>query len=47
VADGSLAVIYVKDLEGKYLFVNRRFEELFHVRRDEMAGKTDYDLFPK
>ena len=45
-ADGSLAVIYVKDLEGKYLFVNRRFEELFHVRRDEMAGKTDYDLFP-
>jgi len=47
VADGSLAVIYVKDLEGRYLFVNRRHEELFHVRRDEIAGKTDYDLFPK
>jgi two-component system cell cycle sensor histidine kinase/response regulator CckA len=46
-ADGSLAVIYVKDLDGKYCFVNRRFEELFHVRRDEMAGKTDYDLFSK
>jgi two-component system cell cycle sensor histidine kinase/response regulator CckA len=47
VADGSLAVIYVKDLDGKYLLVNRRYEEVFHVRRDEMAGKTDYDLFSK
>jgi PAS domain S-box-containing protein len=47
IADGSLAVIYAKDLEGHYLLINRRFEELFHLRREEMAGRTAYDLFPK
>ncbi len=46
-ADNSTAVIYVKDLQGRYLMVNRCYEDLFHVRREEMIGKTDYDLFPK
>ena len=47
VLDNSTAVIYVKDLEGKYLLINKRFEELFKVNRKEVASKTDYDLFPK
>src|SRR5205823_7333781 len=47
ISDGSRAVIYVKDLEGRYLLINRRYEDLFQVRREEMAGKTDYDLFSK
>ncbi len=45
IVDNSSAVIYVKDLEGRYLLVNHRFEELFHVTRLSMAGKTDHDLF--
>ena len=32
---------------GQYLLINRRFEELFHVVRENIAGKTDYDLFSK
>ncbi|MDC0678955.1 response regulator [Sorangium atrum] len=44
--DNSTAVIYVKDLEGRYLMINRRYEELFHVTARSIAGKTDYDLFP-
>jgi PAS domain S-box-containing protein len=47
IIDNSTAVIYVKDLQGRYLLVNRRFEELFHVTRDSVAGRTDYDLFPR
>jgi len=46
VIDNSAAVIYVKDTEGRYLLVNRRFEELFLISDGAAAGKTDYDLFP-
>jgi PAS domain S-box-containing protein len=46
IADNSTAVIYLKDIEGRYLLVNRRYEALFHVARGEVAGKTDFDLFP-
>jgi two-component system cell cycle sensor histidine kinase/response regulator CckA len=46
IVDNAGAVIYVKDTEGRYLLVNRRFEELFHVERDEVRGKTDRDFLP-
>jgi formate hydrogenlyase transcriptional activator len=45
--DNSTAVIYVKDRGGRYLRVNRRFEDLFGVSGAEALGKTDYDLFPR
>ena len=44
--DHTSAVIYVKDLAGRYLLINRKWEELFSVTRDFMVGKTDYDVFP-
>ncbi len=47
IIDNSAAVIYVKDLQGRYLMVNRRYSELFHISNEEIAGKTDHDLFPK
>ena len=47
VMDNTLAVIYVKDINGRYITVNRQYEKLFDVTRDAMTGKTDYDLFPK
>jgi len=46
IVDNTHAVIYVKDLDGKYLQVNKRCEELCHVTWDEVVGKTDFDLFP-
>ncbi|MCA9054509.1 MAG: SpoIIE family protein phosphatase [Planctomycetaceae bacterium] len=46
ILDGTPAVIYVKDLQGGYRFVNRRYEELFHVSREEFLGQTDFDIFP-
>jgi len=47
ILDNSNAVIYVKDTDGRYLRINRRFEDLFGVSRTEVLGKTDYDLFPR
>ncbi len=47
VIDNSSAVIYVKDLQGRYLLVNRRYSELFHISNEAMLGRTDYDVFPK
>ncbi|MBI4742340.1 MAG: PAS domain S-box protein [Betaproteobacteria bacterium] len=47
IADNSNAVIFVKDLAGRYLFVNRLYETLFHVSDAAIRGKTDYDIFPQ
>jgi PAS domain S-box-containing protein len=47
VIETSPAVIYVKDLAGRYLMVNRRYADIFHVDRDAMVGRTDHDVFPK
>ena len=41
------AVIYLKDMEGRYLLVNSRHEELFNTKNEETKGKTVYDVFPR
>lgn len=41
------AVIYIKDIFGRYLFINHLFEELFHVQNTNLRGKTDYEIFDK
>ncbi len=40
------AAVYVKDIEGRYIFVNREFEELLNVKQENVRGKTDFDIFP-
>ena len=47
ILDNSTTVIYVKDLEGRYLRVNQRFEKIYRIEEGHAKGKTDYDLFPK
>ncbi|HUX10519.1 MAG TPA: sigma 54-interacting transcriptional regulator [Terriglobia bacterium] len=47
ILDNSTTVIYVKDLEGRYIRVNHRFEEIYGIEKGQAKGKTDYDLFPK
>ena len=47
ILDNTTAVIYVKDREGRLLRVNRQYEKLFGIAKEQVVGKTDYDLFPK
>jgi len=46
IMDNSPAVIYVKDVQGRYLIINREFERLFHIGRGEVVGMEDADIFP-
>jgi PAS domain S-box-containing protein len=47
VIDHSPAVIYVKQLDGRYLLANRLYERIFKLQPGAMVGRTDYDLFDK
>ena len=46
ILDNSPGLIFIKDLQGRYLEVNRQFEKVFHRTRDEIIGKTDNQIFP-
>ena len=46
ILDNTSAVVYLKDINGRYLLVNRRFEEVFGVGKDRAIGRTDHELFP-
>ena len=46
IADNTEAVIYAKDLQGRYLMVNRRFLALFEIDSAAVIGKNDSELFP-
>lgn len=43
--DYSDSVVYIKNLEGKYLLVNREYEKLFGISEAEMQSKYDTDIF--
>lgn len=47
IMDNTINVVYLKDLEGRHIFINRKYEELFHVSKDEARGKTNQDMFPR
>ena len=46
VLNSTTAVIYVKDVAGRYLLVNRRFEELFETSNSALRGKSDFAFLP-
>jgi PAS domain S-box-containing protein len=46
IMDNSTSIIWFKDRLGRFQFVNREFEQRFHVCRENVRGMTDYDLFP-
>ncbi|HWQ56593.1 MAG TPA: PAS domain-containing protein [Bryobacteraceae bacterium] len=46
VIDHSAAAVWLKDAEGRYLVINRHYQELVGESHGDVAGKTDFDLFP-
>lgn len=40
-------LVYINDLEGRYIFVNKEFERLMELSADEVINKTDAELFPR
>ena len=47
IMDNALAIITVKDRKGRYLLVNRRFEEITGFHRGQAVGKTMADILPE
>jgi PAS domain S-box-containing protein len=46
ILDNTTAVVFVKDLELRYILVNREYERRHRVQRDQIRGKTDFDILP-
>lgn len=47
VLDNTNNLIFIKKLNGQYLLVNKKIEDLFNLAPDQVIGKTDHDAFPK
>jgi PAS domain S-box-containing protein len=47
VLQNTTSLIYIKDLEGRYLQTNSQFEKLVKLKNSQITGKIDHDLFPK
>ena len=43
--DNTTTPIYVKDAAGRYLLINRQYELIFHVSREDFLGRSDADFF--
>lgn len=39
-------LIFLKDLQGRYLMANRRFREAFGLTPERILGRTDQEVFP-
>ncbi|WP_437869776.1 PAS domain-containing protein [Sorangium sp. So ce363] len=46
ILENTPAVVFVKAPDGRYLLINRRYEDVVHVSREDILGKTDHELFP-
>ena len=46
ILDNTTAVVFVKDLELRYILVNCEYERRHQVQRDQIRGKTDFDILP-
>lgn len=44
--NNSPAVSFMKDEAGRYIYINRTFEDLFALQQKDLIGKTDRDLMP-
>jgi PAS domain S-box-containing protein len=46
VIDGSTSPIFLKDRDGKFITINASLERMLGMSREEIKGKTDYDIAP-
>jgi len=47
IIEATTTVVFLKDLEGRYILVNRQLELDTGLSREQMLGKTDFDLFAR
>jgi PAS domain S-box-containing protein len=47
VLENSAASIYAKRKDGRYTYLNHEMEALCNVVREQVLGKTDFEVFPR
>lgn len=47
IIDHSPSIIFLKDLDGRYLLANRAMRAVLGLETSDIVGKTDYELFPR
>lgn len=47
ILDHTPAIVYLKDLQGKYLLINHAYEEILNCTREDIRGKTVHALYPQ
>jgi PAS domain S-box-containing protein len=47
ILENTTMPMFMKDDEGRYIFVNQGHRELFDITDEEVVGRTDHDLFPR
>lgn len=44
ILDNATSLMYIKDLDGRYLLTNKQFKEALNVNDHAIIGKTDFDF---
>lgn len=47
ILENTTSLIFIKNLEGRYIMINRRFREVMGVSDEMVINKTDYDFSEK
>ncbi len=45
--NNSPAVAFMKDEQGRFVYLNEPFERCFNIRMTDWLGKTDFDVWPE
>ena len=46
IIDNTTAVVYVKDLAGRFMLTNQKFERILDLEKGGAVGRSDQELFP-
>ena len=44
--DHSPAITFIKDEQGRYVYINKKFEDVSQARKADIEGKTDFEFWP-
>jgi len=47
ILDNMPAIVFLKDLEGRFIRVNRGYQDQYGIDRLSITGKTLYDIYPE
>lgn len=47
IMDNSPTIIYVKNIEGTFTFINKTFEKVINIKCEDIIGQSLHDIYPQ